>query len=125
MSSDHTLVAALVKDGLILPEEAANHPDRNVITRAIGTKPKVEVEVCAAEWPIQIGDIHLLCSDGLYDFVRDQDIEAILRENTLSEACERLIAAAKNKGGYDNVSVIVLAIRQKHTAPLEPPLTKI
>ena len=125
LSSDHTLVAALARDGLIPPEVAGNHPDRNIITRAIGTKSSVEVEVCKTEWSIQIGDVYLLCSDGLYDLVTDQDIESILRENQLPEACEALVTAAKDKGGYDNISVIVLAIRKKQLVSAEPPPTKI
>ncbi|CAG0991174.1 PPM family protein phosphatase [Anaerolineae bacterium] len=125
LSTDHTLVAALAKDGLIPSEGIANHPDRNVITRAIGTKPSVEVEVGESEWPIQIGDTYLLCSDGLYDMVTGQDIESILRENSLSEACDLLIQAARNNGGYDNVSAIVLAIREQRLAHSAPPPTKM
>lgn len=125
LSSDHTLVAEWVMEGVISREEAEIHPDRNIITRAIGTRSAIEVEVCKSEWPIQIGDLYLLCSDGLYDLVTDLEIESILRENQLNEACEALIATAKNRGGYDNISVILLAIREKQIVPIEPPLTKI
>ena len=125
LSSDHTLVATLVRDGLIPPAEASNHPDRNVITRAIGTKPTVDVEVATNEWPIQIGDIYLLCSDGLYDLLPDWEIASTLRDNKPNEACKVLVATAKDRGGYDNISVIVLTIREPHSVPAEAPPTKM
>jgi serine/threonine protein phosphatase PrpC len=111
MTSDHTLVADLVRSGHLSPEDAQKHPDRNIVTRAIGTKPLIESDINVHEWLIRIGDIYLLCSDGLYDLVSDSDIQIILQTKELSSACQRLIDLAKSRGGYDNISVILIAIK--------------
>jgi serine/threonine protein phosphatase PrpC len=111
LTLDHTLVADLVRSGHLSPEDAQKHPDRNIVTRAIGTKPLIESDINVHEWLIRIGDIYLLCSDGLYDLVSDSDIQIILQTKELSSACQRLIDLAKSRGGYDNISVILIAIK--------------
>ncbi len=124
LSLDHTLVAAMIRDGYLSPEEALRHPDRNIVTRALGTNPQVDVDISSTEWPIQLEDIYLLCSDGLYDLLPDRDIVAILDTHRLPEACQALVDCAKSRGGYDNISVILLAIREKQSLAAAP-ATKI
>lgn len=124
LTRDHTLVAQMVNDGLISPELAQTHPDRNIITRALGTKPTVDVDVVKSPIPIQEGDIFILCSDGLYDLVAEQEIAKLVREHNPANACNLLIQAARSAGGYDNISVIILAVQTLKAELIKTPITK-
>lgn len=106
MTMDHSMVAELVRAGMLTPEEAANHPMRNVITRAVGTEEGIDVDLMAEER--RPGDVWLVCSDGLHGMVTDQAMTEILLNNTLEEAADRLIEAALAAGGRDNVSLVLL-----------------
>jgi len=110
MTEDHSAVMEMVRRGLILPEEARRHPDKNVILRALGTRPQVEVSAWPEPFPVRPGDRFLLCSDGLHDLVEDTEIRQILLEEAPEPACERLIALARDRGGYDNVTVGIVAV---------------
>lgn len=107
LTRDHSLVAEQVEAGILTPEEAARHPHRNVISRAVGTAPQVEVEVAEAPFRLQSGDIILLCSDGLTEHLSPNEILAILRDKPPHTATQALIDAANAAGGSDNISVIV------------------
>jgi len=110
ITEDHSLVASLVKVGQIEPDEIYAHPQRNLIYRSLGSKPAVEVDQFVQ--PLQPGDQLLLCSDGLWEMVRDPDIAVILRDApSPTAACNRLIEAANACGGEDNVSVVVAWIQ--------------
>jgi PPM family protein phosphatase len=113
ITHDHSLVAALVTAGAIQPEDIYTHPRRNLIYRYLGEKTGVEVDACAV--PLVAGDLLLLCSDGLWEMVRDQQIASIL--TTLmphpSVTAHALVQAALAGGGEDNVSVIVANV-DKH-----------
>lgn len=124
LTQDHTLVAQLLRDGLIAKEQALTHPDRNIVTRALGTQPIVEVDVVKSPIPIQIGDIFVLCSDGLYDLVTDTDIAKAVSEHNQSDACQLLIEAARSAGGYDNISVIILAVQTTKNKPIKTAITR-
>ena len=124
LSKDHTLVAEMLKDGLISAENAANHPDKNVITRAIGTHPDVEVDSPERPLPIKIGDSFLLCSDGLHDLVTPGEIIQILADHSSQQACERLIQLANSKGGHDNISALVVNVLEKSTSENKSPETR-
>ena len=124
LTQDHTLVAQMVSDGLISPELAQTHPDRNIITRALGTKPMVDVDIVKSPIPIQNGDIFMLCSDGLYDLVAEQEIAKLVREHNPANACDLLIKAARSAGGYDNISVIILSVQNTKAEPIKTPITK-
>ena len=110
LSEDHSAVNEMVKLGLITKDEARTHEDKNVILRALGTSPEVEVSMIEP-FRVREGDQYLLCSDGLYDLVLDEEIAAALTESKdIHAAGERLIALAKERGGHDNITVGILAI---------------
>lgn len=108
LTDDHTLVNELVKSGQITPEEAAVHPRRNVIMRAVGTDPEVSADVSV--YSLTPSDILLLCSDGLTDMVsHDQMLETLLTETLdLDGKTERLVSLALHAGGDDNITVVLL-----------------
>jgi PPM family protein phosphatase len=110
LTDDHTLVAELVRRGELSPGEAQVHPQRSVITRALGTDPDVDVDTFAVS--AQAGDIYLICSDGLSSMVEFQDIEAILRKHRadLESASRALIQAANRGGGEDNITAVLFAV---------------
>ena len=110
LTDDHSLVGELIRSGKLTREEAEVHPQRSVITRALGTDPNVDVDTFAVE--TQPGDIFLLCSDGLSGMVSDQKILQIVRDNrrNLSEAAKALVAAANRGGGDDNITVVVFEV---------------
>src|SRR5262249_31457894 len=111
MTEDHSEVMEMVKRGLINLEEARHHPDKNVILRAIGSHPQVEVSTWDEPMPVREGDRFLLCSDGLYDLVEDEEIKAEIEKAEPQAACESLIALAKERGGHDNISVGILTVK--------------
>jgi PPM family protein phosphatase len=110
LTDDHTLVAELVRRGELSPGEAQVHPQRSVITRALGTDPDVDVDTFAVN--AQAGDIYLICSDGLSSMVEFRDIEAILRKHRadLESASRALIQAANRGGGEDNITAVLFAV---------------
>ena len=110
LTDDHSLVGELVRRGELTLQEAAVHPQRSVITRALGTEPDVDVDVFTVE--ARDGDIFLLCSDGLTTMVDPDTIAAILRRNGthLEAATSALIKAANDRGGDDNITAILFAV---------------
>jgi len=110
ISTDHTLVQEMVEKGDISQFEAANHNQKNVLLRALGTKPKVDVQKGQIPLTLKIGDRFLLCSDGLTDLVKDIEIKQILEMSSIYMVASCLIALAKDKGGHDNVSVVILQV---------------
>jgi PPM family protein phosphatase len=107
VTSDHSVVGALLAAGLIAHDEVYTHPQRSVITRSIGMGPGLEVDLYAEE--LRAGTALLLCSDGLWEMVRDDQIRRILLESPQSQgACDELVRAANRNGGTDNISVIVI-----------------
>jgi serine/threonine protein phosphatase PrpC len=113
LSRDHTLVARLVEQGIIPPEQARYHPQRNVIRQAVGVAdPSEPLEPDIETFALQAGDLYLLCSDGLTDMVDDAEIEAILRDEPPTRAAWRLVDRALANGGRDNITVALVQILQ-------------
>jgi serine/threonine protein phosphatase PrpC len=115
MSEDHTVVHQLVRKGLLTPEEAYNHPDRSVLERAIGTRVQVEPSIGKEPIYLASGDRLLLCSDGLHDLITNDEIVAHAASGPIAECAEGLIDLALERGGFDNVSVILLELRDEST----------
>jgi protein phosphatase len=111
LTHDHSLMQQQIDAGLMTVDEARSSPVRNLITRALGVEERVEVEV--HEHATLQGDVYLLCSDGLSDMLSDGDIAGILEHcgDNIASACDTLIWQANANGGYDNVSVILVAVR--------------
>lgn len=119
LSEDHSAVNEMVKLGLITREQARTHEDKNVILRALGTTPEVEVSVLEP-FAVREGDRYLLCSDGLHDLVVEHEIASVLTETEdIHAAGERLIEMAKERGGHDNITVGIIAIMPEGTAAAE------
>jgi serine/threonine protein phosphatase PrpC len=113
LSRDHTLVARLVEQGILTPEQAKYHPQRNVIRQAVGVAdPGEPLEPDIETFPLQAGDLYLLCSDGLTDMVDDAEIEAILRDEPPTRAAWRLVDRALANGGRDNITAVLVQILQ-------------
>jgi serine/threonine protein phosphatase PrpC len=106
LSRDHSHVAELVSEGLISEEEAKTHPEANVITRAVGTSDRLDIDVDVFD--VRVGDQFLLCSDGLYNAVEDIEITQCLRENSLESSVNKLIQTALTNKASDNVSVVLV-----------------
>ncbi|MGN1369459.1 MAG: Stp1/IreP family PP2C-type Ser/Thr phosphatase [Aristaeellaceae bacterium] len=107
MTDDHSLVGELMRAGYLTPEQAENHPNKNVILRAVGTETGIDVDLAVEER--KPGDLWLICSDGLHGMVPDSKMEAILQINTPESAAKLLLEAALVAGGRDNISVVLLA----------------
>jgi PPM family protein phosphatase len=110
VTEDHSLVAELVRSGKLAPEEADTHPQRSVITRALGTDPDVDVDTFSIR--THPGDVFLLCSDGLTGMVEDERIleEVERHRNDLNRAAKELVSAANKGGGEDNITIVFFEI---------------
>ncbi len=109
LTQDHSLVGALIAQGKLTEEQAAEHPQRSIITRALGIEGDVEVDTYT--FSVRGGDVVLLCSDGLTSMIDEKQIAAILRsEPDLDRAGEQLIAAANEAGGRDNITVVLFRL---------------
>jgi PPM family protein phosphatase len=110
ITEDHSLLQEQIKSGLITPEQAKLSNNKNLVTRALGIDPTVELEL--HEYDVRVGDLYLLCSDGLSDLVEDEDIHLTLKELSanLELAAHQLIQMANDNGGKDNISVILARV---------------
>ena len=117
ITRDHSLLQEQIDSGMITKEQARYSQNKNLVTRAVGIDPEVEVEVHA--YDVEPGDIYLLCSDGLSDMVADSDIEetvGALAAN-LPLAARQLVQLANDSGGRDNISVILVRVREGFAVP--------
>jgi protein phosphatase len=117
LTEDHSLVAELVRSGRLSPEEAETHPQRSVITRALGTDPDVDVDSFSIEG--KPGDLFFICSDGLTSMIDDETIlEAVERHRTnLDAVAKELVDAANRSGGEDNITVVFFEIAEERVEP--------
>jgi serine/threonine protein phosphatase PrpC len=108
LTSDHSWVNEQIQSGVISPDQARTHPLRNVVTRALGGKPDLQVDM--QQHKAKAGDILLLCSDGLTTMIPDEDIVRVVREadGDVEKAAQALVASANAKGGEDNITVLLI-----------------
>lgn len=107
LTADHSVVGELLRNGGLTQAEAVTHPHRNLLTRALGTSPEVLVDVVTEQ--LAGGDILILCTDGLTNLVDDDElIEIVTGHNDPDDAVDRLVALANDRGGIDNVTVVVI-----------------
>jgi len=115
LTRDHTVTQAKIDQGLIKPESAGLDPERNIVTRSLGTRPEVRADLFSPI-PLALGDVVLLCSDGLTDMLSDAEILRLATGAAPARAAHRLIAAANERGGFDNISVVLAYIGGKSGA---------
>jgi len=117
ITRDHSLLQEQIDSGMISVEDARLSKNKNLVTRAVGIDAEVEPEIHVHD--VQVGDIYLLCSDGLNDMVEDEDIQSTLyaMQSNLTLAAEQLIQMANDNGGRDNVSVILVKVNGKFAVP--------
>ena len=117
VTEDHSLVAELVRSGDLTREQAFEHPQKNLITRALGTEDGVTVDTKVL--PVEVGDRFVLCSDGLTDMVREEGVEEILARHPEDpeSAVRELLSAALEAGGNDNITVVVIDVKERMEEP--------
>jgi PPM family protein phosphatase len=117
VTTDHSLVAELVRSGVLTPEEAERHPQRSAITRAVGTESAIDADVFSV--PAELGDVYLLCSDGLTDMLGADEIAAAILEADRDPvvAADALVAGANARGGEDNITVVLFELVEGEAQP--------
>lgn len=109
LTRDHTLVEEMMRQGVLTESEARNHPRRHALTRALGIEPVLQVDLIDP-LPIRPGEWYLMCSDGL-SRVDDDELRTVVTSEAPQHACERLVQMANDRGGHDNVTVLLLEIQ--------------
>jgi|GEM_PF-327017 len=122
LTEDHSKVAEMLREGILTEKEAAEHPSKSVLSRALGVKSSVEVDI-RTDIPLQSGNHYVLCSDGL-SAVEPKTIQEIVLSNPPREACQRLIDLANEAGGHDNVTVQVIKVYVRKRQDLKSSKTK-
>ncbi len=107
ITQDHSLVARLVEQGLLTPAQAKVDPRHNMVTRSLGVEAEVEVDIERIDGPLAPGETLLVCSDGLHGLVADEELARIAAGPSLGDACAALIRLANERGGPDNITVIL------------------
>ena len=124
LTHDHSLVDEMVRAGRLTPEEAEVHPQRSIITRALGPEPHVEVE--RMTYPARSGDVYMICSDGLTTMVPEDAMSAVLRaRSSLKQAAEELVRAANEAGGRDNITVVLFRLAEEGEAEADDQATMV
>lgn len=110
LTRDHSYVGRLVEQGIISPEEATSHPQRHILTAALGAGPELSPESPEEAISLEPGDMLVLCSDGLWSQVSDDEIRSALAANNLEAVCHSLVQTAKDHGGPDNITIQILRV---------------
>jgi serine/threonine protein phosphatase PrpC len=110
LTEDHSYVQKLVRQGMLTSEEAAVHPDRNILTAALGMSTAVPADFSSEPLPLYSGDVLLLSTDGLHGLVSDQEFLSRAASAPASQACHELIETALQRGGFDNITVQILRV---------------
>lgn len=108
LTRDHTVVNRLIEQGIITPQEAATHPQRHVLTAALGAHREVSADFSPDPIPLQPGDVLVLCTDGLWGQIAENELVSIVSTNTPAQACKQLAYLAKSRGGPDNITIQIL-----------------
>ncbi|MBI4874762.1 MAG: serine/threonine-protein phosphatase [Acidobacteria bacterium] len=116
MTEDHSAVMDLVRKGILSAAEARRHSSRNVLQRAMGLAADLDADVWEDPFPMMSGDHFVLCSDGLHDLVDDGEIRDAVSHLEPEAACAELVRLARERGGYDNISVVTIAARGARVA---------
>ena len=131
ITEDHTYVQELVNQGEITLAEADVHPKRNILTNAMGTKPTLRIDTGKFALPFEENDRLMICSDGLYDYISNEELGRILGGTSLHETAKTLVTLAKTRGGHDNITVVLAErvpvareIAEKETRDIDIPLTQ-
>ena len=111
LTEDHSLVASMVREGLLTPSEAETHPRRNVLQRSIGVTEDVEIDV-RGPFELQEGDTFILCSDGLHGVVKEPELKEVVKSRKINEAADEFVKLAIERGAPDNVTVIVARVER-------------
>jgi PPM family protein phosphatase len=109
ITHDHTYLNDLIEIGLLTPERAKNHPERNIITRCIGMSDALQVDFNSRD--VQVGDVFLLCTDGLYNYVEGEEMARVVDSLSAADACDALLRLANSRGGEDNITCLVVKVR--------------
>lgn len=110
ITEDHSLVGEMVRSGILSNEDAQHHPKRNVITRSLGTHEELETDCPLSPFKMSVGDVFLLCSDGLTSLVPDAEVADTLTSGSPKDMCAALVDLANDKGGKDNITVQVIKV---------------
>ena len=110
LTHDHSYVGRLVESGIVRSEDAETHPQRHILTAALGSGRELTPDIPEHPIPLQDGDLLILCTDGLWSVVGEEQLSRIAHSNAPAKACQKLIEAALDRGGPDNVTVIILRI---------------
>ena len=110
LTRDHSYVSRLVENGIVRAEDAEKHPQRHILTAALGAGREVAIDGAEQGLPLHEGDELLLCTDGLWGVVSEQELETAVSGNTPAESCAALVSLARQRGGPDNITVQVLRV---------------
>ena len=110
LSRDHSLVARLLETGLIRREDAENHPQKHVLTAALGVADEIEPDLSPDPLALQSGDVLLICTDGLWGQVADDELGGVLASEAPRNACQTLVRMAKERGGPDNITLQIARV---------------
>ena len=109
LTNDHSKVAEMVRRGIITREEARTHPERSHLYRALGVRAETDIDVIA-DIALTTSESFLLCSDGLYEYVDEQEMQSVVLAKKPQDACDHLVARANERGGRDNISVMIVTV---------------
>ena len=112
LTRDHSYVGRLVESGIVRSEDAESHPQRHILTAALGSGREVAADVSRESLTLQEGDTLVLCTDGLWSVVAEQDLVAVVSGSPPADSCRSLVGMALQRGGPDNITVQVLRVRE-------------
>lgn len=110
LTRDHSYVGRLVENGIVRSEDAESHPQRHILTAALGSGRELTPDIPERPIPLQDGDLLILCTDGLWSVVGEQQLSRIVHGNAPAQACRKLVEAALDRGAPDNVTVVILRV---------------